>query len=75
MDSILKNLSNLGLGSETEKTPEISSFGTILNHLVEIVVILRKQILEIKEQKQEEQEIKMSLENVKTTCIKQSRDN
>ena len=59
MDSILKNLSNLGLGSETEKNPEISSFGTILNHLVEIVVILRKQILEIKEQKQEEQEIKM----------------
>ena len=75
LDSILKNLSDLGLGSETEIKPETSRFGKIINHLVEIVVLLRKKILEIKEQKQEEQEIKISLENVRTTCIKQSRDN
>ena len=56
--SILKNLSDLGLGSETEIKPETSSFGTILNHLVKIVVILRKEISELKQQKQEELEIK-----------------
>ena len=58
LDSILKNLSDLGLGSETEIKPETSSFGTILNHLVKIVVILRKEISELKQQKQEELEIK-----------------
>jgi hypothetical protein len=61
LDSILKNLSDLGLGSEAEIKPETSSFGTILNHLVNIVVILRKEISEIKQQKQEEQEIRNQL--------------
>ena len=32
LDSILKNLYDLGLGSEAEITPESSNFGTILNH-------------------------------------------
>ena len=54
LDSILKNLSDLGLGSEAEITPESSNFGTILNHLIEIEVILRKEISELKQQKQEE---------------------
>ena len=40
LDSILKNLSDLGIGSKTDIQPEKSSFGTILNHLVKIVVIL-----------------------------------
>ncbi|MCE2663223.1 uncharacterized protein LOC111708689 [Eurytemora carolleeae] len=61
LDSILKNLSDLGIGSETDIQPEKSSFGTILNHLVEIVVILSKEISELKQQKQEEKEIKNQL--------------
>ena len=66
LDSILKNLSNLGLSSEAEIKPESSNFGTILNHLIGIVVILRKEISELKQQKQED-EIKTSLENARTT--------
>ena len=60
LDSILKNLSDLGLGSEAEITPESSNFGTILNHpnTIEFVVIPRKEISELKQQKQEEKEIK-----------------
>ena len=45
-----------------------SNFDTILNHLLEIVVIMRKEISELKQQKQEEKEIKKtSLENARTT--------
>ena len=67
LDSILKNLSNLGIGSESDIQPEKSSFGTILNHLVKIVVILSKEISELKQLKQEEKEIKTSLKNARTT--------
>ena len=49
LDSIPKNLSDLGIGSETDIQPEKSSFGTILNHLVKIVVILSKEISELKQ--------------------------
>ena len=34
LDSILNDLSDLGLGSEADIKPETSSFCTILNHLV-----------------------------------------
>ena len=34
LDSILNDLSDLGLGSEADIEPETSSFGLILNHLV-----------------------------------------
>ena len=64
LDSILKNLSDLGLGSEAEITPESSNFGTILNHpidTIEFVVIPRKEISELKQQNQEEKEIKNQL--------------
>ena len=48
----------LGLGSETDVKPKSSNFDTILNHLLELVVIMRKEISELKQQKQEEKEIK-----------------
>jgi len=67
LDSYLKNLSDLGLGSEAEIKPESSNFGTILNHLIEIEVILRKEISELKQQKQEEIK-KTSLENARKQC-------
>ena len=53
LDSILNDLSDLGLGSEADIEPETSSFGTILNHLVKIVVFLSKEISELKQQKQD----------------------
>ena len=42
-----------------------SNFDTILNHLLEIVVIMRKEISELKQQKQEEKEIKNQLRKCK----------
>ena len=57
----------LGLGSETDVKPKSSNFDTILNHLLELVVIMKGDIRAQTAEARREGDKKASLENARTT--------